>query len=353
MKIFVTGGAGFIGSALVRSLVRDKNCHVLTLDKLTYAGDLKTLEGVSANSLHRFERLDILQTKDVLRCLLEFSPDAVFHLAAETHVDRSISGPAVFLETNVTGTLSMLEATKCYWEELKGPKRATFRFIHVSTDEVYGSLGPKGKFTELSPYRPNSPYAASKAGSDHLARAWHVTYGFPSIITHASNNYGPYQFPEKLIPLCILKALKGDPIPVYGTGKNIRDWLHVEDHVEGLWNILKRGKPGETYNIGGGTECTNLELVKRVCSLIDILQPRNGIGPRSKLITHVPDRPGHDLRYAIDTKATFRKLGWKAKMNLDEGLKETILWYLSHPEWCQHVQEKYAGERLGLARAAK
>lgn len=350
MRVLVTGGAGFIGSALVRYLVLEKNYQVLTLDKLTYAGTLASLKHVMDKPSHRFLQLDIVDRKSVDEALTTFQPDRVMHLAAESHVDRSISGAAEFIGTNVVGTFSLLEAARQYWMALPAARRERFRFLHVSTDEVYGSLGETGLFSEATPYDPSSPYSASKAASDHLVKAWHRTYGLPVVITNCSNNYGPYHFPEKLIPLTILNALEGKPLPVYGKGANIRDWLYVEDHVRALDLIAERGRPGETYNVGGRNERRNIDVVQAICRQLDLLRP--GPRPYERLITFVEDRPGHDARYAIDAGKLERELGWRAQETFDSGLEKTIRWYLENQWWWQPLRDRYQGERLGLLKTA-
>ena len=349
--LLVTGGAGFIGSALVRHLLAETDWTVVNLDKLTYAGNLDSLPGLLGQPRHRFEQVDICDRPEVERVFREHRPDAVMHLAAESHVDRSIDGPADFIQTNVVGTSVLLEVARGYWNELEGEARARFRFHHVSTDEVYGDLGPEGFFTEETPYHPNSPYSASKAGSDHLVRAWHRTYGLPVLVTNCSNNYGPYQFPEKLIPLMILNALAGKPLPVYGRGNQVRDWLYVEDHVRALLGVLEAGRVGETYNIGGHNEKTNLEVVQRICAILEEKAPRHpdGVNSYAELITHVTDRPGHDKRYAIDAGKIERELGWRPRETFESGLKKTVQWYLDNNAWCQRVLDSsYRGERLGV-----
>jgi dTDP-glucose 4,6-dehydratase len=348
-SLLVTGGAGFIGSALVRRLVEHTEHRVVVVDALTYAGNLDSLASVAASPRYRFERLNLLDHARYGRLFDEVRPDAVLHLAAESHVDRSIDGPGAFLESNVTGTFRLLQAARAYWEGLQGAAREAFRFVHVSTDEVFGSLGPTGAFSERSPYDPRSPYSASKAASDHLARAWHHTYGLPVIVTNCSNNYGPYQFPEKLIPLVILKAVRGEAIPVYGRGDNVRDWLFVDDHVLALLAALDRGQPGETYLFGGRNERTNLEVVQRICGVLDELRPG---APHERLISLVRDRPGHDRRYAVDPSKAERELGWWPTTGFDDGLRRTVAWYLEHRDWWQRVLSgAYRLERLGNGTA--
>lgn len=334
-KILVTGGAGFIGSALVRHIITNTADSVINLDKLTYAGNLQSLVSVADHPRYCFEQVDICDAKEVARVFQQHQPDAVMHLAAESHVDRSITGPAEFIQTNIVGTYILLEGARAYWNTLEGAKRETFRFHHISTDEVYGSLGDQGFFTEETPYEPNSPYSASKASSDHLVRAWHHTYGMPVVTTNCSNNYGPYHFPEKLIPLVILNAVNGKPLPIYGKGDNIRDWLYVEDHARALYLVMNQGKLGETYNIGGWNEKTNLEVVHTICAILDELRPQ--AAPYSDLITFVKDRPGHDQRYAIDASKIERELGWKPQETFETGLRKTVEWYLSNGDWVANV----------------
>ena len=347
MRVIVTGGAGFIGSALVRHLVLDLGHEVLVIDKLTYAGDRRTLAGCEGRPNYAFLQADICDAERMRSALADYAPDAVMHLAAESHVDRSIASAAPFIQTNVMGTFSLLEAARALVAGLPSPRRETFRFLHVSTDEVFGSLGPSGAFTETTPYDPRSPYSASKAGSDHLARAWHETYGLPTIVTNCSNNYGPYHFPEKLIPLVTLNALEGKPLPVYGDGGNVRDWLFVEDHVRALVAAVTRGLPGQTYNIGGRAERTNLAVVNAICDTLDRLRPASR--PRRELITFVADRPGHDRRYAIDPAKAESELGWRSSVTFEEGIERTIAWYLDNEAWWRPLREGvYSGERLGL-----
>jgi dTDP-glucose 4,6-dehydratase len=345
MKILVTGGAGFIGSAVVRRAVR-QGLAVVNLDKLTYAGSLSNVAEVSDSPLYAFEQADICDRARVDDILARHQPDAIMHLAAESHVDRSIDGPAAFIETNINGTYILLEAARAWWTA-KG-KPDGFRFHHISTDEVFGSLGPTGKFTEDTPYDPRSPYSASKAASDHLVRAWHETYGLPVVLTNCSNNYGPYHFPEKLIPVVIVKALAGAPIPIYGKGDNIRDWLFVEDHADALLTVVQKGRLGRSYNIGGENEATNLELVRKICVILDAKRPGNK--PYAEQITHVTDRPGHDQRYAIDPSRIREELGWRPSVTLDQGLEQTIDWFLSHEDWWRALQDRDGvGKRLGTA----
>ena len=349
MKILLTGGAGFIGSAVVRQLIRETEHEVVNVDKLTYAGNLASLAEARHDPGHHFEPVDIRDGAEVARVFEEHQPDAVMHLAAESHVDRSIDGPGEFITTNVVGTFTLLHAARAYWAQLEGPAKDRFRFHHVSTDEVYGSLGAEGYFTETTPYDPRSPYSASKASSDHLVRAWHHTYGLPTLITNCSNNYGPYHFPEKLIPLVILNAKAGKPLPIYGRGDNVRDWLFVDDHARALRLVLEKGVPGETYNIGGHNERTNLEVVKAICALLDELTPDSPHAPHANLITFVADRPGHDARYAIDASKIERELGWRPAETFETGLRRTVAWYLENDEWCRDVQSGgYRQERLGL-----
>jgi dTDP-glucose 4,6-dehydratase len=350
IRYLVTGGAGFIGSAVVRRLVQTTEDMVLVVDKLTYAGNLDSLAPVSADPRYSFVQADIVDTVAMRRILSEYSPDVVMHLAAESHVDRSIDGPGEFIQTNIVGTFSLLQAALEYWRGLSEARKGTFRFHHISTDEVFGSLGATGYFCEDTPYQPNSPYSASKAASDHLVRAWHHTYGLPVVMTNCSNNYGPYHFPEKLIPLTIINALQGQPLPVYGAGENVRDWLHVDDHADALLLVAQRGALGDCYNIGGNNEYSNISVVRAICKLIDELAPSNSIGPREQLITFVTDRPGHDARYAIDAAKIARELGWKPKHSFESGLRQTVQWYLDNTMWWERVRSGvYRGERLGIA----
>jgi dTDP-glucose 4,6-dehydratase len=352
MRFLVTGGAGFIGSALVRHLVLERQADaVLVVDKLTYAGDRRSLRDCEGRPGFHFLEADIVDNARMRAAMAEFRPDAVMHLAAESHVDRSIAGAAPFIETNVQGTFSLLEAARGYWGGLEEEAKAGFRFLHVSTDEVFGSLGPTGAFDETTPYDPRSPYSASKAASDHLARAWRETYGLPTLVTNCSNNYGPHHFPEKLIPLIVLNALEGKPLPVYGDGSNVRDWLYVEDHVRALVLAVERGTPGETYCVGGRSEMRNLEVVHAVCDLLD--QRRPGNRKRRELIRFVTDRPGHDHRYAIDPSRIERELGWRAQESFASGIARTVDWYLANEWWWRPLRERvYGGERLGLLPAA-
>ena len=341
-RILVTGGAGFIGSALVRHLVRDLGCHVCTVDKLTYAGSVDNLAEIADDPRHRFCQVDICDAPALRTTLFDFAPDAVVHLAAETHVDRSIDGPGAFVQTNVIGTFNLLEAARDH----AAAKGDAFRFLHVSTDEVFGSLGASGYFSEESPYKPNSPYSASKAGADHLARAWFETYKLPVLITNCSNNYGPYQFPEKLIPLVILKALQRQRVPVYGDGMQVRDWLHVDDHVRGLIRVLERGSPGRTYNIGGNSEKANLSVVEAILRAVARLKGEDE-QDLLRLIEFVPDRPGHDRRYAIDAGRIRQELDWVPQARFENGIEETVKWYMENLAWCRRRSNTYAGQRLG------
>lgn len=357
MKILVTGGAGFIGSAVVRHIILNTGDSVINLDKLTYAGNLESLSEVSANPRYAFSQTDICDASALQEVFEHHQPDLVMHLAAESHVDRSIDGPAEFIQTNIVGTYTLLEVCRRYWLQLESGRKQRFRFHHISTDEVYGDLPhpadtdgttPLPLFTETTAYAPSSPYSASKASSDHLVRAWLRTYGLPTLVTNCSNNYGPYHFPEKLIPLVILNALEEKPLPIYGKGDQIRDWLYVEDHARALYTVLTEGQTGETYNIGGHNEKTNLEVVQAICLLLDELAPRNNGQPYASLITHVSDRPGHDRRYAIDANKIHRELGWVPQETFATGLRKTVQWYLENRLWCQRVQDgSYQRERLG------
>lgn len=356
MKILVTGGAGFIGSAVIRHIIQNTQDSVINLDKLTYAGNLESLKDVSTSGRYAFEHVDICDGNELKRVFEEHKPDAVMHLAAESHVDRSIDGPAAFIETNIVGTCTLLEVARNYWNQLDANKKEVFRFHHISTDEVYGDLeGPEDLFTEETAYAPSSPYSASKASSDHLVRAWLRTYGFPTIITNCSNNYGPYHFPEKLIPLVILNALEGKDLPIYGKGNQIRDWLYVEDHARALYKVVTEGLIGETYNIGGHNEKQNIDVVHAICDLLEELVPENVKSKASGneqgfkgLITYVKDRPGHDIRYAIDASKIEKELGWKPEESFETGIRKTVEWYLTNNEWVTHVQDgSYQRERLG------
>jgi dTDP-glucose 4,6-dehydratase len=351
MRVIVTGGAGFIGSALVRYLVLERGYEVLNVDALTYAGYLPSLKSVEGEPKYRFVHANICDRATMDRAIAEFRPDRIMHLAAESHVDRSITGAADFINTNVVGTFTLLEAARAYWSGLEPDERDHFRFLHVSTDEVYGSLGDAGLFTEETPYDPSSPYSASKAASDHLAKSWHRTYGLPVVVSNCSNNYGPYHFPEKLIPLTILNALAGERLPVYGKGENVRDWLFVEDHARALDLIAEKGRPGETYNVGGRNERRNIEVVRKICSVLDELAPANR--PREELIEFVTDRPGHDARYAIDASKLEAELGWRAREDFDSGIAKTVQWYLENDWWWRPLRDRYKGERLGLLKTAQ
>lgn len=357
MKILVTGGAGFIGSAVIRHIIENTEDSVVNVDKLTYAGNLESLLEIASSSKYAFEHVDICDRKELDRVFNEHQPDAVMHLAAESHVDRSIEGPSEFIQTNIVGTYNLLEASRTYWLKLDENKKRSFKFHHISTDEVYGDLeGPTDLFTEETSYAPSSPYSASKASSDHLVRAWHRTYGLPTLVTNCSNNYGPYHFPEKLIPLVILNALEGKDLPIYGKGDQVRDWLYVEDHARALYQVAKEGLVGETYNIGGHNEKANIDVVKTICSLLEELVPDNcysivGGNPEGfeSLITYVKDRPGHDIRYAIDASKIERELGWKPEESFESGIRKTVEWYLANSKWCKRVQDgSYQRERLGV-----
>ncbi|CAI1164914.1 dTDP-glucose 4,6-dehydratase [Serratia proteamaculans] len=352
-RILVTGGAGFIGSAVVRHIIEATQDSVLVLDKLTYAGNLESLSVVADNPRYSFEQVDICDRAALDRVFAEYQPDVIMHLAAESHVDRSIDGPAAFIETNVVGTYTMLEAARHYWQPLDAEKKQGFRFHHISTDEVYGDLhGTDDLFTETTPYSPSSPYSASKASSDHLVRAWLRTYGLPTLVTNCSNNYGPYHFPEKLIPLVILNAVAGKPLPVYGDGAQVRDWLYVEDHARALYQVVTEGVVGETYNIGGHNERKNIEVVHTICDLLEELAPNKpqGVEKYRDLITYVKDRPGHDMRYAIDAGKIDRELGWRPQETFESGIRKTVSWYLNNETWWRRVQDgSYTGERLGLS----
>ncbi|BCU63780.1 dTDP-glucose 4,6-dehydratase 2 [Acinetobacter bouvetii DSM 14964 = CIP 107468] len=350
MKYLITGGAGFIGSAVIRYIINQTEDEVLNIDKLTYAGNLESLIGVENNARYSFQQIDICDAAALEQAVSGFQPDIVMHLAAESHVDRSIDGPAEFIQTNIVGTYTLLEVLRKYWMPLEADKKNSFRFHHISTDEVYGDLeGTEDLFTETTSYAPSSPYSASKASSDHLVRAWHRTYGLPVIVTNCSNNYGPYHFPEKLIPLMILNALEGKALPVYGNGQQIRDWLFVEDHARALYRVASQGQVGETYNIGGHNEKQNIEVVQTICALLDELQPRADQLSYASFITYVTDRPGHDLRYAIDASKIAKELGWKPEETFETGLRKTVQWYLNNLQWCRRVQDgSYQRERLGV-----
>jgi dTDP-glucose 4,6-dehydratase len=349
MRILVTGGAGFIGSALVRRLVEHTDHDVLVFDKLTYAGVLSSLEPVASSDRYRFVQADVCDAAAVGRTLRDFRPQVIAHLAAESHVDRSIDGPTAFIQTNVVGTFVMLDQALAYWRELPEPHKSDFRFHHISTDEVYGSLGDEGLFNEMTPYDPRSPYSASKAGSDHLVRAWGHTYGLPVLVTNCSNNYGPYHFPEKLIPLIIIRALNGEPLPVYGDGANVRDWLFVDDHARALQAVFEIGTPGETYNVGGNAERKNIDVVKAICAILGRLRPRIDGKSYSDQITFVTDRPGHDQRYAIDASKIRTELGWSPSVTFEEGIERTVVWYLENQTWWQDILDaRYATQRLGV-----
>jgi dTDP-glucose 4,6-dehydratase len=352
MRILVTGGAGFIGSAVVRHLIGNTEHEVLNLDKLTYAGNLESLTSIASDTRYEFVQADIADQASVSAVLKRFAPQAIMHLAAESHVDRSIDGPSDFIQTNIVGTYSLLEATRAYWQTLPADEREAFRFHHISTDEVYGDLhGVDDLFLETTPYAPSSPYSASKAASDHLVRAWQRTYGLPVLVTNCSNNYGPYHFPEKLIPLVIFNALAGKPLPVYGDGLQVRDWLYVEDHARALFKVVTEGEVGETYNIGGHNEQKNIDVVRSICALLEELAPQRpaGVANYADLITFVKDRPGHDLRYAIDAGKIERELGWVPQETFQSGLRKTVQWYLDNLQWCRRVQDgSYQGQRLGM-----
>jgi dTDP-glucose 4,6-dehydratase len=351
--IFVTGGAGFIGSAVVRHLLRDTYARVVNIDKLTYAANLDSLPGAVTNPHYAFEQECVCEGPSLRRLFEKYQPDAVMNLAAESHVDRSIDGPGDFIQTNIVGTFTLLQEALRYWRTLSPEKRVGFRFLHISTDEVFGSLDADGLFTETTAYAPNSPYSASKASSDHLVRAWRETYELPTLVTNCSNNYGPYHFPEKLIPHMIIKGLAGEPLPVYGDGKNIRDWLYVEDHAKALTLVLERGALGETYNVGGRNERTNLHVVETICDLLDELSP-SATGARRRLITFVADRPGHDKRYAIDASKLERDLGWRAEENFETGIAKTVQWYIDQEPWWRSILARgYSASRLGLGQTQK
>lgn len=352
--LLVTGGAGFIGSALIRQLISETDYRVINVDKLTYAGNLQSLSDIADSATYYFEQADICDAAAMQKLFDTYQPTAVMHLAAESHVDRSIDGPADFVQTNLVGTYILLEAARNYWKMLPKEEAAQFRFHHISTDEVYGTLGATGLFTETTPYQPNSPYSATKAGSDHLVRAWHHTYGLPVVMTNCSNNYGPYQFPEKLIPVVINNALAGKPLPIYGKGDNIRDWLYVDDHARALKLVLEQGRLGESYNIGGFNEHTNLEVVELICQIMDELLPDSPYIPHKQLITFVTDRPGHDARYAIDASKIEHELKWAPQETFTTGLRKTVQWYLDNRKWCENVMDgSYQQERLGLQGASR
>lgn len=350
MKILVTGGAGFIGSAVIRHIIQNTNNQVLNIDKLTYAGNLESLKAIDQHPNYQFKQIDICNEFNITKAIHEFQPDVIMHLAAESHVDRSIDGPAAFIQTNIVGTYTLLEVARKYWMGLDAEVKSKFRFHHISTDEVYGDLeGTTDLFTETTSYAPSSPYSASKASSDHLVRAWHRTYGLPVIVTNCSNNYGPYHFPEKLIPLVILNALDEKALPIYGKGDQIRDWLYVEDHARALYKVVTEGVVGETYNIGGHNEKQNIQVVKTICELLDELKPRSDQKSYASLITFVTDRPGHDMRYAIDASKIGNELGWKPEETFETGIRKTVEWYLNNLNWCRRVQDgSYQRERLGV-----
>jgi len=345
--VLLTGGAGFIGSALVRHLINETDNTVVNVDKLTYAGSLHSLGGADASERHHFHQNDITDADAMRNLVTQYQPDYIMHLAAESHVDRSIDGPGEFIQTNIVGTYNLLQVALEYYQQLEGDKKAAFKFHHISTDEVYGSLGDTGLFTETTRYKPNSPYSASKASSDHLVRAWNKTYKLPVVISNCSNNYGPFQFPEKLIPLVIQKAIAGEPLPIYGKGDNIRDWLFVDDHVKALWQIVTQGEDGQVYNVGGHNEKTNIEVVNTICAILDDVQPRSDGKPYVDQITYVADRPGHDRRYAIDAAKIERDLGWVPEETFETGIRKTVQWYLDNNAWVGKVSGDYAGDRLG------
>ncbi len=345
--VLLTGGAGFIGSALVRYLINHTDTVVINVDKLTYAGSLHSLGGADASDNHHFHQQDIIDAEVMRQLVNQYQPDYIMHLAAESHVDRSIDGPGEFMQTNIIGTYNLLEVAREYYETLTGAKKSAFKFHHISTDEVYGSLGESGLFTETTRYKPNSPYSASKASSDHLVRAWNKTYNLPVVISNCSNNYGPFQFPEKLVPLIIQKAVAGEALPIYGKGDNVRDWLFVDDHVKALWTIVTEGRDGEVYNVGGHNEKTNIEVVKTICSILDEIRPRDDGKAYADQITFVADRPGHDRRYAIDAAKIERELGWTPEETFETGIRKTVEWYLSSADWIAKVSGDYSGDRLG------
>ncbi len=351
-NLLVTGGAGFIGSAVIRQVMAETDWNILNVDCLTYAGNLASVAMVESDPRYQFAKLDITDFPAIEKAVAEFQPDYVLHLAAESHVDRSIDSASPFIQTNIVGTHSMLEACTAYWRTLEDDGKKSFRFHHVSTDEVFGSLGETGLFSETTPYQPNSPYSASKAGSDHLVMAWFHTHGLPVVMTNCSNNYGPYQFPEKLIPLMIINAQSGKPLPVYGQGTNVRDWLHVDDHVRAMRTVLVHGKTGETYNVGGNAEERNIDVVNTICAVIDELLPDSAHAPHANLIEYVKDRPGHDLRYAIDASKIKNDLGWEPQESFESGMRSTVEWYLENRDWWQPILDgSYQGERLGLKSA--
>ena len=345
--VLLTGGAGFIGSALVRYLINATNTTVVNVDKLTYAGSLHSLGGADSSDRHHFHQQDIVDADAMRKLVEQYKPDYIMHLAAESHVDRSIDGPGEFIQTNIVGTYNLLQVAREYYQQLDGDKKATFKFHHISTDEVYGSLGDTGLFTETTRYKPNSPYSASKASSDHLVRAWNKTYKLPVVISNCSNNYGPFQFPEKLVPLIIQKAIAGEALPIYGKGDNVRDWLFVDDHVKALWRIVTEGENGQVYNVGGHNEKTNIQVVETMCAILDDIQPRADKKPYAEQITFVEDRPGHDRRYAIDAAKIERELGWTPEETFESGIRKTVEWYLSNAEWIAKVSGDYDGGRLG------
>ena len=353
-RVLVTGGAGFIGGNFIRHLIAATDAEVANLDLLTYAGNRETLAKIEDDPRYRFVQGDIADQALVQRLIEDFRPTAIVNFAAESHVDRSIDGPGAFIQTNVVGTYNLLDRALAWWRTLDAADQAAFRFLHVSTDEVYGSLGETGAFTEQTPYAPSSPYSASKAASDHLVQAWHHTYGLPTLTTNCSNNYGPYQYPEKLIPLMILNALAGKPLPIYGTGRNVRDWLFVGDHSRAIWHVVQHGEPGEMYNVGGNSERTNLEVVDTLCTLLDELVPDSAHAPHAQLKTFVADRPGHDWRYAIDASKIREQLGWQPRETFESGMRRTVQWYLDNLDWCEAVRAgSYAGQRLGLQQVAE